>query len=94
MVAGQKILDAAAEAVDRTIRTFDQVRDSGAFVLRSEDILGRPQEPQAQQLPPEQAELGALMQQFSAAQQAQQQGAQEQEQGEQQLPPEQGPPLQ
>lgn len=36
---GMKVIDAASEVVDRTIRTFDQVRDPEDFIIRAEDII-------------------------------------------------------
>lgn len=36
---GMKILDASSEAVDRTIRTFDQVRDPESFIIRASDVM-------------------------------------------------------
>lgn len=39
VATAMKIVDAAAEAVDRTVRTFDQIRDPEAFVVRLQDVL-------------------------------------------------------
>jgi hypothetical protein len=37
----QKVIDGASEIIDRTIRTFDQVRDPGAFIIEVEDELNQ-----------------------------------------------------
>lgn len=90
LATGQKVLDAAAEALDRTIRTFDQVRDPSTFVIRSSDLGLAPPTPGQPggepALGPEQQEVSALMAQlFAQQQQAAQQQAVPQN-GE--LPPE------
>ncbi len=36
---GEKILGAAAEAMDRMIRTFDQVRDPAMFIVELDDVM-------------------------------------------------------
>ena len=38
IAVGMKVIDAASEAVERTVRTFDQVRDPEAFVIRAKDV--------------------------------------------------------
>jgi 2-phospho-L-lactate guanylyltransferase (CobY/MobA/RfbA family) len=47
---GELIIKAAGELVDRTMRTFDQIRDPEDFVIKMSDIAQQSQGPNPQQL--------------------------------------------
>jgi len=58
---GLKIIDAASEAMDRTIRTFDLIRDPETFVVRVRDVF----EQEANQSGVQPAQIADMMQQFA-----------------------------